>query len=96
MADRSPLQPEQSLVESVAKEMGDVLLRSPLRPDADFFGSGGDSLRAVGLVARLTERWRPGGGESADALYSALLLSIFDDQPSPTYIAQVISEHADG
>ncbi|MDW5329535.1 sugar phosphate nucleotidyltransferase [Plantactinospora sp. KLBMP9567] len=84
---------EPQIVEIVAQEMGSVLMRPPLQRDADFFRAGGDSLRAVELVTRLTDRWRPAGGEPADELRNALLLSIFDES-SPVFLAQVISEHA--
>ncbi|MEO3930164.1 sugar phosphate nucleotidyltransferase [Micromonosporaceae bacterium B7E4] len=93
MTDRTGPETEHQIAAIVAKEMGNVLMREPLQRDADFFVAGGDSLRAVELVSRLTDRWRPAGGEPADDLRNDLLLTIFDES-SPVYLARVISEHA--
>lgn len=37
----------------IGRVMGEVLLTAPLARDADFFESGGDSLRAVEMLQRL-------------------------------------------
>ena len=73
----------------VGEEMGDILCRPPLAPADHFFDCGGDSLRAVDLVSRLTSRWRPGEGAAAERLSAILVTAIFDD-PSPRHLAAVI------
>jgi NDP-mannose synthase len=93
MIEQTQTQTEGQIVEIVAKEMGNLLMRPPLHAEEDFFAFGGDSLRAIELIARLTSRWHPANGESADRLRNALLLAIFDES-SPVFLARVISEHA--
>lgn len=80
------------VAELVAKEMGDLLSRPPLeREGDDFFLLGGDSLRAVELINRLSARYdaRPEGEESE--LAARLLLAMFDEA-TPAGIASIIVE----
>jgi hypothetical protein len=76
----------------IAAEMGAVLVRAPLDPTDDFFVCGGDSLRAVELISRLSARFGPAGSEQAEDLQAALLLAVFDD-PSPGFLAEVVAQH---
>ncbi|UGT61034.1 phosphopantetheine-binding protein [Nocardia asteroides] len=73
----------------VGAEMGTILFRPPLSATDDFFDCGGDSLRAVDLVGRLTSRWRPDEGPAADRMTALLITAIFDD-PSPRHLAAMI------
>jgi acyl carrier protein len=79
------------VAELVAKEMGDILSRPPLEREGDFFLLGGDSLRAVELINRLSARYdaRPEGEESE--LAAQLLLAMFDEA-TPAGIASIIVE----
>jgi hypothetical protein len=77
---------------TVAEEMGNLLVRRPLDPDEDFFLSGGDSLRAVELIARLAGRFQPDDPGKSEQLHAALLLAVFDD-PTPIWLGEVIGQH---
>lgn len=72
----------------VGATMGSVLERHPLSPDEDFFDCGGDSLRAVDLIARLVAQ-RTADAVTADRLRTALLLAVFDDA-TPRSLAAVL------
>ncbi|MFE0424385.1 sugar phosphate nucleotidyltransferase [Streptomyces sp. NPDC058953] len=80
------------LPSQIARDMGTVLECRPLGPADDFFLLGGDSLRAVDLIARLTERFEPVDPEAADRLHAELLLAVFDDA-SPAALADVVRSH---
>ena len=84
------------VVGTIAREMGEILLRPPLAPEADFFLMGGDSLRVVELVSRLCA-WYGGPGSPAPEhpLAAALLLAVFDDA-TPEGLATVIMANAEG
>ena len=75
----------------VSQEMGALLAGRTVGMTEDFFLSGGDSVRAVELITRLSERFRR-PGDSADELGSALLLAVFDDA-TPTALASIIEQH---
>ncbi|NUP16238.1 MAG: hypothetical protein HOZ81_09080 [Streptomyces sp.] len=77
---------------TVAGEMTDILAGEPVAVTDDFFISGGDSLRAVELITRLTDRYRPAQGGEENVLGSALLVAIFDDA-TPQALAAVIERH---
>lgn len=79
-----------SVVSVVSEEMGAILSCRPLGPFDDFFQEGGDSLRAVELITRLTERYRPNGAGEADRLGSELLTVVFEDA-TPTGLAATIT-----
>lgn len=64
---------------TVSEVMGDILSRRPLGPSDDFFQEGGDSLRAVELIARLLERYRHLGTHEAEQLGAELLTTVFED-----------------
>lgn len=76
------------LAAAVGATMGSVLQRQPLSPDEDFFDCGGDSLRAVELIARLV-RQRATDAASVERLRTALLLAVFDDA-TPVSLAAVL------
>ncbi|MFD4831226.1 sugar phosphate nucleotidyltransferase [Streptomyces uncialis] len=80
------------LPSQIAQDMGTVLECRPLGPADDFFLLGGDSLRAVELIARLTERFEPDDAVAADRLHAELLLAVFDDA-SPDALADVVRSH---
>ncbi|MFE4668214.1 sugar phosphate nucleotidyltransferase [Streptomyces sp. NPDC056716] len=80
------------LISKIAQEMGAVLQCRPPGPADDFFLLGGDSLRAVELMTRLTEWFEPQDAEAADRLHAALLLAVFDDA-SPDALAEVVRSH---
>lgn len=81
------------VMKTVSAEMGRILARPPLEPEADFFRLGGDSVRAVELIDSLSKRYdpRPGGEESP--LAAQLLLAIFDEA-TPRGVASVITATA--
>ncbi|MFE2040287.1 sugar phosphate nucleotidyltransferase [Streptomyces sp. NPDC059477] len=80
------------LTSKIAQEMGAVLQCRPPGPADDFFLLGGDSLRAVELMTRLTEWFEPQDAAAADRLHAALLLAVFDDA-SPDALAEVVRSH---
>ncbi|MEU5161885.1 sugar phosphate nucleotidyltransferase [Streptomyces sp. NPDC020875] len=80
------------LTDQIAQDMGTVLECLPPAPADDFFLLGGDSLRAVDLIARLTERFEPADAEAADRLHADLLLAVFEDA-SPAALAGVVRSH---
>ncbi|MET8139922.1 phosphopantetheine-binding protein [Sphaerisporangium sp. NPDC005288] len=79
------------VTDSVAKEMGDILLQPPLEPEADFFLLGGDSLRAVELINRLCARYAPRPQGEEPELAARLLLAMFDEA-TPAGVASIILE----
>ncbi|MDX2525283.1 acyl carrier protein [Streptomyces europaeiscabiei] len=83
------------VAEGVAKEMGDILSQPPLEPEADFFLLGGDSLRAVELINRLSDRYDPRSEGEESKLASQLLLAMFDEA-TPIGIASIIVETTGG
>ncbi|WKU07215.1 acyl carrier protein [Micromonospora sp. HUAS LYJ1] len=78
---------------TIGELMGTALMRGPLAPDEDFFDCGGDSVRAVDVLQRLIDVYRPAGGQSAEALRSTLLETIFEDA-TPAGLAAVCAAHA--
>ncbi|MFS3128146.1 amino acid adenylation domain-containing protein [Nocardioides sp. Bht2] len=77
--------PQSLLAEQFAALMGEVLGGGPLAADADFFDHGGDSLRALQVVALAEDRW---GAELGVAdLFTA---------PTPAALAERISAGAAG
>ncbi|WP_176955451.1 acyl carrier protein [Sinosporangium album] len=80
------------VVEVVAREMGKILTAPPLGSSDDFFLCGGDSLRAVELISRITSRYQPVTSEGESALGSELLLAIFDEA-TPRGIAAIVERH---
>jgi acyl carrier protein len=82
----------EDIVLTVAETMSDVLAASSFTVQDDFFLRGGDSLRAVELISRLTERF----GSSADGqtaeLGSALMVGVFDEA-TPASLASIIEQH---
>ncbi|MER5443680.1 phosphopantetheine-binding protein [Streptomyces sp. NPDC002790] len=78
----------------MAQTMGDLLSRSPLDHDEDFFLTGGDSLRAVELISRLTEQFAPDDAEKSAELGSMLLVAVFDEA-TPRSVSAVIQQHLD-
>lgn len=77
---------------TVAGEMTDILAGEPVAITDDFFLSGGDSLRAVELITRLTDRYQATRPEGDNPLGSALLVAVFDDA-TPQSLASVIERH---
>ncbi|WP_328603294.1 phosphopantetheine-binding protein [Amycolatopsis sp. NBC_00345] len=75
----------------IAGAIGDVLICEPPELDRDFFLHGGDSVRAVELVTKLTELFGARTGDQ-ESLSSALLLAVFDDA-SPNALAIVTRKH---
>jgi aryl carrier-like protein len=80
------------VVSLVSQEMGEVLSRHHFEPAEDFFDHGGDSLRAVELITRLTARYEHLGAERAEQLGADLLLAVFEDATSAG-LASIIVGH---
>ncbi|TDB74922.1 acyl carrier protein [Micromonospora sp. KC723] len=78
---------------TIGELMGRALLRGPLAPDEDFFDCGGDSVRAVDVLQQLIDVCGPPGTETAEALRSTLLETIFEDA-TPAGLAKVCLAHA--
>ena len=76
----------------ITRTVGTVLVCDPPEPDRDFFSLGGDSVRAVELVTRLTEEFQARTPDDGQELSAALLLAIFDDA-SLAALATVLSAH---
>lgn len=66
------------LLTTIGRFMGRALTRSPLAATEDFFREGGDSHRAMQVVAELLDRYRPRDAELADRLHEELVLAMFD------------------
>jgi acyl carrier protein len=82
------------VIRAVAEEMGTVLSCPPLGASDDFFLSGGDSLRAVELISRLSERYAGDDADTAAALGSAMLIAVFDE-PTPDGLAAALESALD-
>ena len=81
------------LCSAISAIMGDVLVRTPLEPDEDFFECGGDSLRAIEVLQRLGTREDLGGQLGSPEMQALLLENIFEDA-SPAGLASIASAHA--
>ncbi|WP_238011740.1 phosphopantetheine-binding protein [Dactylosporangium sp. AC04546] len=76
----------------VARTMGELLSAPPLEPADDFFIRGGDSLRAVELIARLSAAFPAPDGTPDENLGAALLLVLFEDA-TPQALGDAVTRH---
>jgi hypothetical protein len=80
------------LVTIIGKSMGYVLALPPLAASDDFFGSGGDSHRAMQVLSELVARYGPDDSALAERLHEELVLAMFDDS-TPQALAVVFGRY---
>ncbi|WP_433654919.1 sugar phosphate nucleotidyltransferase [Nocardia sp. CA-128927] len=80
------------LVAIIGRSMGHVLACPPLAATDDFFGLGGDSHRAMQVVAELVTTYGPDDSALAEKLHEELVLTMFDDS-TPQALATVFGKY---
>jgi len=81
----------EEIASAVAEAMRELLSKSSFSIENDFFLSGGDSLRVVRLITRLTEQFTTSEDDSAQ-LGADLLVAVFDEA-TPVSLGAIIGRH---
>ncbi|MFC9434479.1 sugar phosphate nucleotidyltransferase [Nocardia sp. NPDC057030] len=80
------------LVAIIGRSMGNVLAGPSLAATDDFFALGGDSHRAMQVVAELVVKYGPDDAALAEKLHEELVLTMFDDS-TPQALATVFGKY---